>query len=390
MPHSLINHNSDLKLLFDEGHVMEIKSGYLLIHDVPYVNSEGKIKSGTLVTTLNLSGDIINKPETHVIHFIGEFPCDKNGIRINGIEHSSAQVLGNGIRIDFSFSNKPKEGYANYYDKITQYIRIISAPAKSLNKSATEKTHRIVESNMEDDVLNYPDTNSIAAEIDSLSMKLMKQKIAIIGLGGTGSYILDLIAKTLVQEIHLYDGDIFLQKNAFRAPGAPSLEKLRERLKKVDYWKEIYSKMHRNIYSHTEYISDSNMGELVRMDFVFLCIDRADYKRQLIDLCEKNNLPFIDVGMGIQKTDNKLTGILRVTASTNEKRDHVPSRITLSNGPDNEYIKNIQIAELNALSAALAVIKWKKLLGFYADFEDEHNTSYVINTNTLWNEDHST
>ena len=31
------------------------------------------------------------------------------------------------------------------------------------------------------------------------------------------------------------------------------------------------------------------------------------------------------------------------------------------------YARNIQLAELNALCAVMAVIKWKKLCGFYAD-----------------------
>ncbi|WP_318271316.1 ThiF family adenylyltransferase [Sphingobacterium cellulitidis] len=47
-------------------------------------------------------------------------------------------------------------------------------------------------------------------------MKLERQKIAIIGLGGTGAYILDMVAKTPVKEIHLFDGDSFDQHNAFR------------------------------------------------------------------------------------------------------------------------------------------------------------------------------
>jgi tRNA A37 threonylcarbamoyladenosine dehydratase len=50
-------------------------------------------------------------------------------------------------------------------------------------------------------------------------------------MGGTGSYILDLVAKTAVMEIHLFDGDDFNQHNAFRAPGAASLEDLEKHMK---------------------------------------------------------------------------------------------------------------------------------------------------------------
>ena len=79
--------------------------------------------------------------------------------------------------------------------------------------------------------------------------------------------------------------------------------------------------------------------------------------------------PFIDVGMGIDLTDDALGGILRVTTSTPQKRTHVweKDRIPFSDGDGNdEYSRNIQIADLNALNAALAVIKWKKLFGFTA------------------------
>ena len=110
MPHLLINHNSDLKQLFDEGFVIEIKNNYLFIHQIPYLNNLQKVKRGTLVSTLNFSADTVHPPETHLIDFIGEFPCEKDGKRINGIEHSGGKDLGNGIKTDFSFSNKPDKG----------------------------------------------------------------------------------------------------------------------------------------------------------------------------------------------------------------------------------------------------------------------------------------
>ena len=69
-------------------------------------------------------------------------------------------------------------------------------------------------------VFHYLDTASSRAEIRVASAKLAIERLAIVGIGGTGSYVLDLIAKTPVREIHLYDGDVFLNHNGFRAPGA--------------------------------------------------------------------------------------------------------------------------------------------------------------------------
>jgi predicted alpha/beta superfamily hydrolase len=96
------------------------------------------------------------------------------------------------------------------------------------------------------------------------------------------------------------------------------------------------------------------------------------------------------VGLGVYLTGDSLGGIVRITTSTPKQREHVraKSRISFSAGDgNNEYDRNIQIADLNALNAALAVIKWKKLFGFYHDFENEHHSAYTIDGNKLVNED---
>ena len=54
---------------------------------------------------------------------------------------------------------------------------------------------------------------------------------------------------------------------------------------------------------------------------------------------------------------------------------------------EDEYGQNIQVADLNALNAVLAVIRWKKHLGFYSDFDQEHHTTYTIDGNLLLNDE---
>jgi len=73
--------------------------------------------------------------------------------------------------------------------------------------------------------------------------KLAVPQVAIVGVGGTGSYILDFLAKTRVREIHLFDGDYFFSHNAFRTPGAATIAELRARPLKVDHL-ECYSEPH--------------------------------------------------------------------------------------------------------------------------------------------------
>ena len=184
------------------------------------------------------------------------------------------------------------------------YIKIISHPAQAIDSSVMAKTYPVIPTHNDNCVFQYWDNNSSRANINELSKKLMNQKIAIIGLGGTGSYVLDLVSKTPVKAIHLFDKDAFLSHNAFRTPGAIPLNQLSNELKKTDYLKDIYSNIHRNIHSHPCNIEASNFREISDMSFVFICIDNNLIKRSLFDFLIENKISFIDAGIGINKESN--------------------------------------------------------------------------------------
>lgn len=391
MSQRLINRSPDLKRLRDEGYNIDIIGGHLLIRDVPYVNSGREIKRGTLASTLNLANDATATPDTHVAFFAGEYPCHQDGSRIARIENQSGRrELAKDIFIDHTFSAKSTTGYLDYYAKMTTYVAILSGPAQAIEPSVTAKTFPVITAKEDESVFRYIDTASSRAEINVVSAKLELDKIAIVGVGGTGAYVLDLTAKTHVKEIHLFDGDTFFQHNAFRAPGAASGEELEQKLAKTEYFCRMYSKMRRGIFSHPVYIDTSNVDQLRDMKFVFLCFDAGNLKWLLVESLEQFGVPFVDVGMGIYLAGDSLGGIVKTTTSTPAQRDHVraKNRISFSAGDgNNEYDQNIQIADLNALNAALAVIKWKKLLGFYHDFDKEHYCTYTIDGNKLMNED---
>lgn len=145
--------------------------------------------------------------------------------------------------------------------------------------------------------------------------------------------ILDFIAKTPVKQIRLFDPDVFLSHNAFRAPGAPTLEELRDAPMKVDYLKGIYGRMHRAIEAHPVDMKAETLGLLDGITFAFLSMDAGEEKRAVVTKLEALGVPFIDVGMGIELTNGSLGGILRVTTSTPEKREHIhQGRISFAGG----------------------------------------------------------
>ena len=203
------------------------------------------------------------------------------------------------------------------------------------------------------------------------------------------SYILDLVAKTHVKCIHLYDDDHLEIRNAFRSPGAISRKTLMNEPNKAEHFREVYSKMRNNIFAHGN-INSSNIESLKRMDFVFLAAELGRNREFVVQRLEEFEVPFIDVGMGVSQTDATLRGVVRVTTSVEESRDIAKSFLPPPrDASDDIYARNIQTADLNALNAALAVIRWKKIFGFYADFENEYNSKYLISTNRLLSQGHA-
>mgnify|MGYP001605262129 CR=1 FL=1 len=120
---------------------------------------------------------------------------------------------------------------------------------------------------------------------------------------------------------------------------------------------------------------------------VFLCIDKGKPRQMIVNHLLENKIAFIDVGMGLSNENESLRGSIRITTCTQSYYKHVAKRIHFEDVEDDEYSSNIQIADMNALNASLAVIKWKKMCGFYHDFAQEHHTIYGISTNALTNDE---
>ncbi len=389
MSQRLISHNADLSRLQSEGYSVSIISGHLVVRDIPYVNSRREVRRGVLVSTLELSGDKTNRPGQHVAMFVGDHPCKSDGSKLTAIENASGKkVIGSGLDIDHTFSSKPAGGYNDYHHKMTTYAGIISGHARVIEPDASAQVFKPIEATEEDSVFKYLDTASARAGITACSSKLAISDVAIVGLGGTGSYVLDLIAKTPIQNIHLFDSDTFYSHNAFRSPGAAGIEELHERPTKVHYLAGKYALMRRNIFPNAVNVNQGNLHVLDPMQWVFLCMDTSPDKLDIIRHLESIGVSFIDVGLGIVRTDDLLSGIIRTTTSTPSQRSRVWEGGGLSFGGDGEnlYDTNIQVADLNALNACLAVIKWKKIMGFYRDIEHEFNSLYTLDGNHLLNE----
>ena len=364
MSPELISRREDLKRLVEEGYELEVRSGYLVLHRVPYVTSERAVKYGQLVCPISETGP----PPDHTVYFAGEYPCDDGGAPIEAVRHSSnRQELAVGLWVDHYFSARPVAGtYEDYHHKMTHYAQVMGRCARRIDPGAVSRAGQLVLSADPNDPFVFMETASSRAGITRMNERLSGDRIGIVGLGGTGSYILDYVSKTRVEEIHLFDGDRFAQHNAFRAPGPTAAEELERKPTKAQLYGERYAKMRSGIVAHGFDVEANNVDVLGELDFVFVAVDDNETRGWLLPALDGMGIPFVDVGMGIEKTDDKLLGVVRTSFC------ETPSSSAVRRGEGGfrdvgEYERNVQIVELNALNAALAVIRWKKHRGFYLD-----------------------
>jgi hypothetical protein len=101
--------------------------------------------------------------------------------------------------------------------------------------------------------------------------------------------------------------------------------------------------------------------------FAFVCVDKGSSRAAIFELLLSKGIPFIDVGMGLKRKQDRLNGMVRTTLYSAENGERVRAKglAELKDQPDDLYRANIQIGELNALNAALAIIRYKQLRGFY-------------------------
>tara|TARA_R110002049_G_scaffold172683_1_gene339465 strand:- start:2910 stop:4079 length:1170 start_codon:yes stop_codon:yes gene_type:complete len=365
---SLAENNEDIDKLLKKGYALSMDNNHLVVRDVPYLDGSGELQIGAIVSIVNFINQKKISMRDHQIFFCGSHPHELNGkpIRNLGGGATSVHLSSKDLVVQRSFSNKPPSGrFNNWFDKIESYVTIISGPAMD-KFDITPYTFRMVEENSKS-IFKLRDTLTSRAEIGELSAKLEKDTIAIIGLGGTGSYLLDFLVKTPVKEIKGFDGDWYHVHNAFRSPGKLNEDELGKR--KTDVYKNRYQNFRENVNIYPNYITRDSAEDLAGVTFAFVCVDSGNSRAEIFDLLIKLKIPFIDVGMGLDKDTGLISGILRTTYFSVESVQKIINKrlAPLSDIPDDAYKSNIQISELNALNACLAVIKYKQIRGFYSD-----------------------
>lgn len=375
----LVSHNDDIRRLVEKGYAVGFDSNYLIVRDIPYLDDKLERKEGAIVTKLVFTDPDHVVQEDHQIFFAGSHPHGLDGKPIANLGGGTVQLALSQAAADIvvqrHFSNKPRvDGqlvpFSDFFAKIESYVSIIAGPALA-RYGGTVLTFRSVETISNESVFKIHDTLTSRAEITDLAAKFKDEIVALIGLGGTGGYLLDFLVKTPVKEIRGFDVDPFHIHNAFRSPGRFKGDEFKR--SKAQVYQARYENFRHGLKLTGKFMDASCDDDLEGVTFAFVCVDKGSSRAGIFDLLIAKGIPFIDVGMGLNRKHGPISGMMRATYYSSQQAQAVRDKglAPLVDQPDDVYKTNIQISELNAINAALAMIRYKQFKGYY--LEDDPN-----------------
>ncbi|MDI1355768.1 MAG: ThiF family adenylyltransferase [bacterium] len=380
-----MSHNPDIDRLVDKGLSISITGNYLVVQNIFYLDSQKELCKGALISVFTGTERI--QMQDHQMYFCGTHPCFVDGSSITGLGGGplNPQLKVGELIAERSFSHKKTTNgamrdYLDWYEKVMEYVGLICTPPMDVFGEQASPFKYSEFSDQKDLIFHFRDTLTSRAFISDLAQRFENEVIGIIGLGGTGSYILDFMVKTRVKEIRGFDVDLFYAHNAFRSPGKTLETELEESKAKV--YQERYENFRTGISFCKKNIVEGCEEDLMGCTFVFVSVDKGEARRVIFEILQKLKIPFIDVGMGLNRNNDVIGGQLRTTYFDPENAAKIIAEnwAPLTDGPDHVYRRNIQIAELNALNACIAVMKYKKLMGFYAHDETSYNIGLNIDS----------
>src|SRR5882724_3171370 len=136
MLQSLVAHNEDVRRLVEKGYAAAFDTNHLVIRDIPYLDAEGKLRFGAIVTKLEFIDQQRVKQQDHQVFFAGSVPYGLDGKPVPNLSGGQYTLTlskdSEDVAVERSFSNKPKKtgAYKDFFDKIESYVNQICVPAR--------------------------------------------------------------------------------------------------------------------------------------------------------------------------------------------------------------------------------------------------------------------
>ena len=395
MSNSLIDRSPDLKALTEARYPLELRGAYLIVRNVPYLkNAAGRLATADMVTSIEFADDTATAPSDHTVWWTGKPPFRADGSSMESDLSCGAwkqgHDIGEGLTAYMRWSRKPvtngkKRAYVDYEEKVTTYIAEVAGQAEIKHPGVLEaaKTGEAPTIALHSR-FKYIDTNTYRYGLKGIEQRIEDEIVAIVGVGGTGSYLMDILAKTNVKELHLFDEDILKQHNAFRMCGAVRIEELGGSCPKVDWYRRTYSAIREEgIYVHTEELTGDSRQTLAKFTTVFIAVDDLNVRRAIQATCNELGIYHVSVGIGVEaegESNDQLGGNVKVETAFRSRHPR-PNQLPSDERPDQPY-GIVQTAELNMLGAALAVLEWKAKVGIYRNDRPQDMDTVLVSAST--------
>ena len=207
------------------------------------------------------------------------------------------------------------------------------------------------------------------------------EKIAVVGLGGVGAWIADLLAKADVAEVHGWDADVIEEKNIIRMPGAVNPCWIGK--PKARWFEETYRQIHCQVCGHAENVTDQNAKEIcTNTTFGFVAVDNDEGREIACNAMAEVGIPFIDVGIALDRRDGQVTASIRLTTvwpHDDAWRKAIPK---VGKAGQDVYGK-LELPDLAASAAGWAVQSWRKMRGQMAQDKASECMMYRAETNMI-------
>lgn len=235
---------------------------------------------------------------------------------------------------------------------------------------------------------------------------LRKLKIAVVGCSGTGSHVIEQLARNCVGSLVLIDPDHIEEKNLNRVLNS-SMDDALAKTSKVSVAKAAVERMGLGtqvVALNENLFNERTVKAVAECDIVFGCVDTVDARHLLNKLSTFYLLPYIDLGVRIDADGHgsvdQVCGSVhylqpggsslfsrgvytmeQVRAAGLYRTDPIAYRSLLKEG----YIKGVRedrpaVVQLNGLIASLAV---SELLARLHPFRDDPNSSFAVHRISL-------
>ena len=397
MSSSLISLSDDLSTLVELGYCLQILGCYLLVDNIPYIKGDGNVARASIVSHLDIVEERTHAPNDHTVWWTGEMPHYEDGCSMENDlvcnKWDGRHEIGEGISVSMQWSRKPKEqggarSYIDYREKVVTYVDFVAVPADAkfpgvLDAALAGADPVVVAANTR---LKYPNTGAYRYGIKGIEERIEDEVVAVVGIGGSGSYIVDILMKTDVKEIHMYDDDVLKQHNAFRLAGAARTEEIHGTIPKVIWHKERYAPVREcGVHAYQQQlVPGQSTCQVSHYTTVFIAVDDLNHRRAIQRECELAGVLHIAVGIAVDiegEHNDQLDGMVKVESQFRERKRETRTEEEPIDAENENYVYgNIQTAELNMLSAALAIVEWKTKKGIYRSYRKKDVDSVIYTT----------